>query len=74
MAKLTKRQKNAVEMLAIYTVKAEAEFLANGLSKEYESHTWMCVQYREKLGLDVLPHDRKTADKHFAEYLERETA
>ena len=64
MAKLTKVQKNYIEMVAIYYAMAGKELEANGVTAEYDSHIWMYVLNRERLGLDVAPHERKAADRH----------
>jgi hypothetical protein len=64
MAKLTKVQKNYIEMVAIYYAMAGKELEANGVTAEYDSHVWMYVLHRERLGLDVAPHERVAADRH----------
>lgn len=63
MAKLTGKQKNAIEMLCIYEIQAEKERQANGVTEQYDSHQWMVVQYREQLGLDIAAFQQRAADR-----------
>ena len=65
MAKLTEDQKNYIEMVAIYYAMASRELEANGVTAKYDGHVWMYVRYREKLGLDVAPHEREAADRYW---------
>ena len=65
MAKLTENQKNYIEMVAIYYAMASKELEANGVTAEYDAHVWMYVRHRERLGLDVAPHERVAADRHW---------
>lgn len=73
MAKLTKRQKTAIEMLAIYTQDASMELEENGLTEKYYRKCAMCVSYREELGLDVPDYQRIMADR-YEEIMEKKAA
>ena len=64
MARLTKAQKQAIEMLAIYTEAAGKERENNGLTEKYYRKGWMCVSYRNDLGLDVPDYLRFAADRY----------
>lgn len=64
MAKLTKRQKTAIELLAIYTQDATMEIEENGLTEKYYRKCAMCVSYREELGLDVPDYQRIMANRY----------
>ena len=63
MAKLTEKQKNLIEVLCIYEIQAEKERQANGVTDEYDSLQWMVVRKRKELGLDILAHQQRAADR-----------
>lgn len=63
MAKLTKKQANAVEMIAIYYSMAIMELDANGVTDKYDEHMWIYVQYRDQLGLEVSRLQRLAANR-----------
>ena len=65
MAKLTKKQVNHIEMIKIYYSMAITELDANGVTDKYDEHTWMYVWHRDQIGLDVAPHQREAADRHW---------
>lgn len=63
MAKLTKKQANAVEMIAIYYSMAITELETNGVTDKYDEHMWAYAHYRAQLGLDVSRLQRLAADR-----------
>ena len=65
MAKLTKKQKLSIEMVAIYYLMAQEELKKNGVTKKYDEHVWMYVCSREELGLEVAEHERRAADRYW---------
>lgn len=65
MARLTKKQKRAIEMVAIYYSFALEELKKNGVTKKYDEHVWMYVCNREKLGLEIAEHERRAADRYW---------
>jgi hypothetical protein len=65
MAKLTKRQKSSIEMVAIYYSMAREELKKNGVTKKYDAHVWMYVCSRDELGLEVAEHERRAADRYW---------
>ena len=65
MAKLTKKQKRSVEMVAIYYSFALEELKKNGVTKKYDEHVWMYVCNRDELGLEVAEHERRAADRYW---------
>jgi hypothetical protein len=74
MAKLTKRQKQAIEMLTIYTKESDVELQQNGLTEVFYLRCSLCVSYRDELGLDVPDYLRAMADRHEEIRNKRETA
>jgi hypothetical protein len=65
MAKLTKKQKLSIEMVAIYYSFASEELKKNGLTKKYDEHVWMYVCSRDELGLEVAEHERGAANRYW---------
>jgi len=65
MAKLTKKQKTSIEMVAIYYSFAREELKKNGVTKKYDEHVWMYVCSRDDLGLEVAEHERCAADRYW---------
>ena len=63
MTKLTKKQKNAIEMLCLFEANANKELETNGRTEKYDSHQWMVVKHREQLGLYIAPFQQKAADR-----------
>lgn len=66
MAKLTKKQANAIEMIAIYYSMAVTELYTNGVTEKYDEHVWMYVYHRDQLGLKVSAYQRAAADRYWA--------
>jgi hypothetical protein len=66
MAKLTKKQVSAIEMIAIYYSMAVMELDTNGVTEKYDEHVWMYVFHRDQLGLEVSAYQRATADRYWA--------
>ena len=66
MAKLTKNQKNLIDVMAMYYAMAKKELEFNGVTAEYDRYTWMYVYQRDQLGLEVLPYQRAAADRFLA--------
>ena len=64
MAKLTKAQKRAIEMLAIYTQDSTIELDTNGCTEKFYRQCWMCVEYRNELGLEIPEYQRNAADRY----------
>ena len=63
MAKLTKKQANTVEVIAIYYSMAVMELDANGVTDKYDGHMWMYVKYCDELGLEVSRLQRLAANR-----------
>ena len=65
MANLTKAQKGDIEMIVIFYKQASLELHKNGRTDEYDRQMWMYVYHCDRLGLDVAPHERRAADRHW---------
>ena len=63
MTKLTEAQKFAVEMLCMYDADATVELRTEGMTERYDSYVYMVVYYKNKLGIKVLEHEQKAADR-----------
>ena len=66
MAKLTKKQKSAIKMVAIYYADAGKELELNGVTPKYDAHMWTYVFYCDQLGLDVASYERDAANRYWA--------
>jgi hypothetical protein len=65
MAKLTGKQVNSIEMIALYYGLAVSELSANGVTEKYREYTWMVVYHRDEIGLKVPLYLREIANQYW---------
>lgn len=65
MSKITKKQANSIEMIALYYALAVSELDANGVTDKYREYIWMTVHHRDEIGLKVAPYQREIANQYW---------